>query len=678
MAWASIPLIPGVNAELTPTALQAGYSSTSLGRFKSGMFQKIGGWAKYISYSVGGVPKCMNAWQSIAGSKYLGIGTTTELDVFASGAEQSITPQTTTTNVTANFTTTAGSPVVTVIDSAISTITPFCSVFFNTPVTIDGIILSGAYPIANTLSSTSYTILASSSGLAGVSNGGAVPAFTTTNANSSVKVTLANHGLSIGSDIVFPLSTTVGGIAISGRYVVTSVTDSSNFYITVANTASSGAGPTSMNSGKAGFLYYIAGGPTPSVAGYGTGNYGAGAYGVGVSSPGQSGTPITSTDWTLSNWGEDLIACTENGGIYYWPPSGGIQNGILLPNAPVFNAGAFVSTSQQMIIAYGSSVISSIGTYQDPLTIRWCDIQNFTSWYPTVTNQAGSFRLPTGSRIIAGAATPARNLIWTDIELWGMSYIGTPFVFSTVRIGSNCGIMGKHAFTQLADNVYWLGSNNFFVLSGGGVSVLPCPVWDVLYQDLDTANAGKCFAASNALFSEVWFFYPSKSDNLGFPSRYVKFNTSEGTWDFGSLQRNCWMDQTVLGYPMACTNSGVVYSQETTADNDGSPITSSFTTGYFFVNEGEQFVFIDKIIPDFKFGPYAASQNAVLSITINAIDDISDTPRTYGPYPMTSASPYVDVRIRARQVSITIKSSDNGSFWRLGHIRFRYSPDGRR
>jgi hypothetical protein len=258
-----------------------------------------------------------------------------------------------------------------------------------------------------------------------------------------------------------------------------------------------------------------------------------------------------------------------------------------------------------------------------------------------------------------------------------MNYIGAQLVFGFVKAGSNCGLAAKHAWTQLANNVYWMGRSNFFVMGGGGVTVLPCTVWSEVFQDLDTANVSKCFAGSNTLFSEVWFFYPSLQDGLGYPSRYVKFNTSENTWDFGSLQRNCWIDQNILGAPLACTNNGIVYSHETGADADTAPMTSGFTTGYFYLGEGEDYAFVDLIMPDFIWESVGGSQSANIQVTVNAVRWSGDSPVAYGPFTVTQATPSIPVRIRARQFSLTIQSQDSGSFYRLGRIRVRYAPDGR-
>ena len=183
----------------------------------------------------------------------------------------------------------------------------------------------------------------------------------------------------------------------------------------------------------------------------------------------------------------------------------------------------------------------------------------------------------------------------------------------------------------------------------------------------------------NTPFNEVGWLFPSSSSANGECDSYVKFNVTEPgrPWDYGTLARSAWMDQTVLGNPIAATPTGIIYQQETTNDNDGQPITSTFSTGYFFIAEGEEWAFVDMIIPDMKWGTYAGSQNAQVQISFNVTNYPGDTPVVYGPYVMTSTTEYIPVRFRGRQMSITITSSDLGSFWRIGRIRYRWAPAGR-
>lgn len=678
MPWASITLAPGLNTELTPTINQSGYTNSNLIRFKSGLAQKLGGWLRYFSVNLNGIPYTSHAWQDITGNKRFAVGTSTQLYDLTNGSLNTLTPQILTTNPTVNFATSSGSPVVTVVDTSINTLTPYDAVFFRTPISVGGIVLSGVYQITQYISSTSYTITTATNATATVAApGGAVPTFTTTSGSANVSVGLAAHGLTKGDDVVFPIATSLGGVTVFGRYVVQSVTSSSVFVITVTGSATSSVGPTSMNGGNVGFSYYIAIGPQTTSGAYGAGVYGAGVYGLGSTLSGQSGSPLASSDWTLDNWGELLVSCPAGGGVYYWGPNSGFVNSSLITSAPFYNTGVFVSIAQQMIIAYGSTVQAGIGIYQDPMQVKWCDVEDFTTWIGTDQNQAGSYRIPTGSKIVGGLATPHQNLLWTDLDLWSMTYIGADLVFGFNKVGANCGLIAKHAKVQLSDTVYWMSTSNFFMISGTGVTTMPCPVWDTVFQDLDVAHANLCHAGSNSLFSEVWFFYPSLSGGLGVCDKYVKYCVSEGTWDIGSMQRNTWLDASVVGTPMAITNTGVIYSHENGVDADVTQLNYFYETGWFYVDNGRTISFVDRIVPDFKWGEYGGSQNAAIMVTIKTVNFPGDTPVVYGPYTVTQATNFISKRFRARQIMFRFEGADMGSFSRLGLVRIRFQSDGR-
>lgn len=680
MPWQAVQLIPGMNAEKTPTLNMGGYSAMDAGRFKDGMFQKLGGWVRYVSVNIDGIPKFMHTYQDLAENKRLTIGTTAELDDITNGVYSDITPQILVTDSAVNFATTLGSNLVTITDTTITNITTYDVVFLNTPVSVGGLILSGAYPVMANITPTSYQIAASKPASATVvAPGGSIPGFTTTSGSANFTMHLVAHGLSVGGDVILPLATTVGGLTIQGRYIVQTVTDVDNVVLTATHEASSSAGPTPMNGGQAGFKYYIAIGPQATSGGYGTGTYGTGGYGTGTAITGQTGVNLTATDWSLDNWGELLIANAENDGIFYWGPASGFKNASIIATGPVYNSGAFVSIAQQILISWGSTQIASIGVYHDPLLVKWCDVGNFFNWTATITNQAGEYRIPTGSRIMGGAATPQHNLIWTDTDLWLMTYIGATLVYGFNKIGSRVGLIAKHAHAQYGSMIYWMNPSNFFMYGGGTDPIeMPCPVWDVVFQDLDVANQSKCFAAVNASFSEISWYYPSISGGLGYPDKYVKFNTQTHEWDVGVMQRNCWVDASVFDNPMAVTQGGSIYLHESGMDADNTAMVPFFETGYFYVSEGEEVVTIDRIYPDFKWGLYNGSQNAVLRVSIKAVMYPGETPTTYGPFAVTQSSPYISKRIRARQVALRVESRDMGSFWRLGLVRFRVAVDGRR
>ncbi len=678
MPYGEVKLIPGVNVERTPTLLETGFSISQLIRFKDGLVQKYGGWQKYYQFSLAGTPRDLHAWQDLNITPHLLVGTTTQLSIVTSGAVNTITPQQLTTNPTPNFSTVLNTNVVTIVDAGISTVTTFDAISINTPIAVGGLILSGVYQIQLVTGTTSYKIFASSNATATTSTC-AVPVFTTTTGSATVNVLLTKHGVVAMDLVVFQATTTGNGVTLFGQYTVASVVDDNNFTVVVANQAS-GNGSFSMNSGNAQILYYINLGPAAIGAGYGLGAYGAGGYGTGTVNSVQVGTPITATDWTSDNWGQIILACPYGGGVYQFDPTGGYTNAGLVSTAPPFNGGIFVSNSLQILFCWGSTETQAIGQERDPMLVSWSDQSDYTVFTPLTTNQAGSFRIPIGSTIRGGMAVSNQNLFWTDLDLWAANYCGFPLVFGFNKIGSGAGSISSHAMQQLRNGIYWMGPTNFYSYSGEGVKVIPCPVWDAVFQNLNTAFSSNVRAMPNTPFNEVGWLYPSTASVSGECDSYVKMNITEPgqPWDYGPMSRSCWIDQTVVGMPLAASPSGIIYQHETTPDNDGAPLMSSFTTGYFYLDEGQEFAIVDQVIPDMKWATYGSANSAQVQISFNVVNYPADTPIVYGPYTLTSTTEYITVRFRGRQMSVTIATNDVGSFWRLGKIRYRYQKGGRR
>lgn len=524
----------------------------------------------------------------------------------------------------------------------------------------------------------------------GVSSGdnivfASVPLFTTTNGSFQVSVEFLNHGLTANEDevVVFPLSTTGGGVTIQGTYDVVSVADVNDFSIGGNSLATSGT-TFAMNNGEAQLTYYLAMGPLPGGQGYGLGGYGDGGYGLGENgSDEQTGTEITATDWTIDNWGSILIANPKGGPIYCWDPASGFQNAQIISGGPPINNGCFVSTVEQILIAWGSSIHQNIGWQQQPLLLQWSDVSNFLNWQATAATQAGNIPVSRGSRIMQGMAVANQNLILTDLDLWAMPYIGVPDVFGLNLIGEGMGCVSPRAAQILWGSVFWMGPTNFYGYSSGGPSVLPCPVWDAVFQNLNTNYLQNVRAMPNTPFNEAGWLFPSLASTSGENDSYVKMNINEpgAPWDIGIgvLPRSAWTDQSVLGMPIGATPGGVIYQHETTQNADGQPINSSFTTGYFFLSEGEDFVTVDQIYPDFKWTEYPGGTSAQIQLTFLVVNYPGDTPTAYGPYLVTQDSPqFISVRFRGRQMAIQVETNDLNSFYRLGYCRYRYSTTGRR
>jgi len=770
MPHSTIKMKPGVDIIETPALSEVSYQSTNLARWIPdvkglGLVQKMGGWLAYYTSAFSSKIRALKGWADLEGNNYLGIGAENSLEVLSGSSQRDITPQTLTTNSSPNFSTTINTNIVVVVDAGITAST-VNYVYYATPVSVGGLILTGSYPLYSAAGNT-YSILAETNATSTVVSGGASYAFTTVSGTSVVAVTFADHGLAVGETIYVSVPTTVGGVTISGLYSVISLGNqaganpTTQFCIATSAVATSTAGPTAINSGNIEADFFLATGPAPTSTGFGVGGYGVGGFGAGTSSTstfdgsisgstltvtsllsgtiiaGQTlsatgilagtsivsgtyptytvtnsqtlgpvtftgslystGTSVTTNDWSLDNYGQDLVACPVGGPIYYWQPNGRLATAqILGQQVPLVNEGMFVAMPERQIVAYGSS----FSLNADPLNVRWCDAGDPTVWIANSINQAGSYRIPSGSKIVAGIQGPQQGLLWTDLDIWAMQYVGLPFVYGFNKIGTNCGAISRKCVGTLNSVVYWMSQRQFYMMSGNGVTPLPCSVWDTVFQNLkqgvistDPASiyynvpyTDRIRCAVNSQFNEIMWFFPSANGN-GENDTYVKYNTVMQCWDYGSLGRTAWIDQSVLGPPIGAGTDNFLYKHETgnniSVGTTEYAMPTSMRTGYAQLNEADNIIFIDQIWPDMDWGIWSQSTainepgNATVNLTIYATNYPWDTPTAYGPFPMNASTQYISCRIRARLIAFELSSDDINSFWRLGAIRYRYQLDGR-
>lgn len=672
MPEAALQLRPTVDVERTLAANEAGISVSQLIRFKNDLVETYGGWVQYLPTLIPSTVKDLHAWQDVAGLKHLGIAATQNLMVATNGAVADITPQILVTNPSVNISISSGSAAITIADP-LSGPTIYNSVYFNTPISIGSFYLNGAYQIASVLSTGSYTITASGLSTQTVTSSGILPIFSVSSGSPTVTVTSPNNNYAVipGIQQQFIAPTTLGNITVQGRYNINSILDSTNYTI-VSNVSASTTLASTMNGGLAQFEYFITLGPAATGTGFGAGGFGLGGFGGGGGGfAGATGTPITAIDWSQDNWGEVLLACPINGPIYVWSPESGFSNAQVVPTAPAFNGGIFISQPQQILVAWRSVQSSGV---QDNLIVRWSNALDYTNWVVSNATTAGSFHIPTGSLIMGGLQAPNYGVIWTDLDVWVMTYVGGTVIFNFNRVGSGCGLIGQHAAGILSGNVYWCGTSNFFTIGQNGVQVIPCTVWDYIFQNLNTSQVAKIRCATNTAFNEVSWFFPSNGATEN--DSYVKLNINTNSWDYGKLPRSAWVDVSILGNPIGADLSGTIFQHEMGTVQSGVSSTS-FQTGWFAINEGHDLAFVDFVMPDFIWGLFDGAKDASVNVTFFAVDYPGDTPRQYGPYTVTSATEYISPRLRGRLMSILI-TSNSQSFYRLGRIRYRWAFAGMR
>ena len=527
-----------------------------------------------------------------------------------------------------------------------------------------------------------------------------------------------NHNLSIGDIVLLSSVTLPGGTGYvtadfdDKLFQVTSITSTTVFTITQSTNATG----TVTTGGSISVIPYEQVGPAAQTYGYGwgVGSWGGVAWGEAVSA---SDVTLEPGLWSLSNFGEVLVATIANGKTFTW--NSGIAARLTTrastgtasfstSNNPTATRDTLISPTTRHLIHFGTETTIGDPTTQDDMFIRFSVNEQINVYDVLATNTAGTFRLQDGTKIMGAIKAKENILVWTDNALYTMKFVGAPFTFGFEQVGTNCGLIGKNAAIEIDGVAYWMSNNGFFAFDGT-VNSLPCSVEDYVYDDCATTKGQQINAGINNLFTEVTWWYPSAGAD--FNDRSVTYNygqnntpTPMGNWYTGVNEnsiRTAWIDSLIYPKPYATafksTNTGtfptvvgesglgqtLFFEHEVGTDQinpDGTTTTlTSFIESFDFALQtdqgiGEYFLAMRRFLPNFK--------NLVgdIDITISVADYPADpnTATTLSPFTINSTTTKIDTRARGRYASIKIENTGSGQSWRFGTFQADLQPDGRR
>ena len=507
----------------------------------------------------------------------------------------------------------------------------------------------------------------------------------TTNGTTTVSVADTSHNAKQGDFVTFDSFSSIDGLDMNQEFEITSITSANAYTVTHTSTAS---GSTSGGGGSGNAKYQINVGPATSTygLGWGTDTWGSGTWDTASSS---SDVVLVGRNWSLDNFGEDLIATVLDGGTFVWDTSGGLSaRATALSNAPTASRFSLVSTDTRHLLIFGTeTTIGSTGT-QDDLFFRFSDREDATDYTPVSTNEAGSLRISDGSRIIGAVKSAGQILVWTDTSLHGIQFVGTPFTFGLRQLGANAGLIAQHAAIEVNGVAYWM-SDDAFYLYDGVVKKMPCSVQDFVFDDISYTNKNDIAVGLNTAYNEIIWYYPSA--NASQIDRAVAYNYLEGTWYTLSLGRTTWLGAYVYEKPIATeysasatanvstilgltAGSSFVYEHESGNNQaDGTAITAFLETGSVEIADGDQLMSVSKLVPDFK----NLANTMTATLTLEQYPQSSANVTTSGS--ITSTTEKISVRGRGRAVKIKYQTNTvDDTPWRLGSQKIQLRPDGRR
>ena len=514
--------------------------------------------------------------------------------------------------------------------------------------------------------------------------------FSTTSGSTTVVVTDATGGFANGAFVTFSGATAVGGLTLNGEYQLATIGVSATTY---SITASSAASSTATGGGASVLAaYQINPGPEYAVplVGWGAGSWGSGTWGLGS----------TSVDalriWNQNNFGQNLVFGPRGEGLYYWDANTSLTTrGVLVSSlagasdVPLYQNFLLVSDVSRFVLVFGTNDITD--AILDPMLIRWSDQEDPVQWTPAPTNQAGSLRLSHGSQIVTAVQTRQEIVVFTDSSVYSLQYLGPPFIWGSQLLGDNISIMGPNAATSASGIVYWMGVDKFY-LYDGRIQTLNCDLRRFVFQDLNKAQAEQIVAGTNEGFNEVWWFYCSA--NSVEIDKYVVFNYLENIWYYGTMKRTAWLDSGLSDYPIAATYEKNLVNHEQGINNNETgtelPIEAYISSSEFDINDGHNFGFVWRILPDLTFENSANSPTgAVPTVTMDlyGLSNSGSGVTSSAGQSVLKGSSYVITeeftgqiytRVRGRQMIFKISSNQLNTTWQIGAPRIDIRPDGRR
>jgi hypothetical protein len=604
---------PGINRESTEYAEEGSWYNGDKVRFRQGRPENLRGYAKRVSTPFDGTARDIITWTDNDAYKFASFGTEKKLYAYNNDENIDITPI-----------------------KEVSVGTNVLAI-----VTIDGT-NNGFYTVA-----TETTII----------------------------VSVSSHGAATGDFVTFTSSTSIGGNQdLSGRTFNVSVINSNRFHFETTVAAES----TQNRVGTATLKYLLPTGTATAITnlGYGADVYNAGASVTGVrawNQPASASNIITrNTQWSLDTFGEDIIACRRGSRIFKWDTTieSTPDRAVIISASPSVNNYILVSPNDRHVVAFGSTEFGT-GTF-NPMLVRWSDQNNFNNFTPSVSSTSGENILTDGTEIVGAVRSRNAVNIWTDNSLWLMTFTGPPFVFSFQQGGTNCGLIGPHAAVDFDGISIWMGKDNFYAFDGQ-VRNLDCTVRRYIFDNFNRNAEDKVYAGINSEFKEIiWLYCSSEAEE---PDKYVIYNPLEKTWSFGTTIYTTYDDKDVFGNTITTDVSSYLIDNEPPQifTANGQPQASFIESAAFDIEDGNEMMFMDRLIPDFTLN------NGNLNFSIIAQNFPVNDAVTKGPFTITPATKKVDLRARGRQAIILVSSEGTGGTeWRYGSLRLSLQEDGLR
>ena len=663
---------PGINKESTTYAGEGSWNDADKVRFRAGMPEKIGGWEKYLSDAVTGVPRASRIWRALDGTIYLAIATSSKIYVETGAVFYDVTPIRSTVNTlgasTGPFTTDGSTGLVTITHTSHGASTGDYVTFSGATATggVTAAALNAEHQVTK-VDANSYTItvtVVSSSATTG--GGGSVTAVYQLNTSPDDQTTQYGFGSSTWGSEGWDTRRAASSVELNprtwvldnwgedliinpngGSLYLWDATNPSTRAVVIANA------PTKVN-------YSIVTKDRHLIA-------------FGANSPASAGSALDTmmvrwchqednTAWTptvtntaggqLLNSGTEILAAADidqqvliwtDDSVYsmqYIGPPYTFSLNIVGTNAGVVSPRAWIAYSG-VIYWMGDNAFYS---YSGGVTTMPCSVQQFV--FDALTDSSKR-------KVFAGLNREFGEIIWF-------------YPTATIEDSALNGALTSTATTISVDTTAGYPTSGEILLELERVSYTSKNDTQFLGCSRGTAGTVAATHSDGVSFSCLSTTEPTE------PCRYVVYNIISTTWSIGRMERCTWDDKGALIYPLAADVNGYIYEHEKGTDADSLPLPAYIESSDFDLGEGDRLLFVSRVIPDFTIN----SGSVDITLKTRKFAQSSQVNEIIGN--VTATTENINARARGRQASLRVENSNLNDSWEYGATRIDMRPDGRR
>lgn len=170
-------------------------------------------------------------------------------------------------------------------------------------------------------------------------------------------------------------------------------------------------------------------------------------------------------------------------------------------------------------------------TATSPQMVRWCAINNATSWTPDAATLADFQDLPGDGGHVQKVVGGEYGVIFQERAIYRMDWVGSPLVFQFNKVQTNIGTLAPQSVVSYRNFVFYLSEDGFYMFDGSNVKPIGEGKIDrTFFADLDVNHIWRVHAVIDPVRKIVAWGYPGPGNVDGSCNRVMIYNWGADRW----------------------------------------------------------------------------------------------------------------------------------------------------